>query len=116
MNKEDFKIAENTRKLIMNIFKNYENCPKRFLEIKKKLESTSIELLECVYNANYTKNKEDKEKYYKLCTSKLKVLDFLINYSSELNMINTKTLSKFSKNLEEITKMLIGWKNYFKLN
>ena len=66
-------------------------------------------MLEYVYLAN---SGYDKERNRNLSIIKLQMVDFYLMLSYKKNLIGKKKFEGIIKHLEEIYKMLYGWKNY----
>lgn len=96
MKEEKFKIIQYIRELIINIDNNLDNFPKKDIELKNRIRSTSYDLLEIAYEANTIKEKEEKIKLLYKLVAKLKIIDFLINVlnSSYLAMARMKRFEK----------------------
>lgn len=110
MKKENFKVINFIRELLVNIDKNLDNFPKKDIEIKNRLRNASFDLLEISYEANTTEDNEVRNKLLNQCIAKVKVIDFLINLCYDKQIINNKRYLKFGEALDEIIKYLVGWK------
>ena len=82
------------------------NVPKKDYISRSNFYNKSIEILELIYYANNISNK--KEYQLKLIT-KISVLDFYIERLYKKKYISESTTIKYSKKLNEITKMVYGW-------
>ncbi len=109
MKEEKFKIIQYIRELIINIDNNLDNFPKKDIELKNRIRSTSYDLLEIAYEANTIKEKEEKIKLLYKLVAKLKVIDFLINICYDKQIINDKRYLKFGERIDDISKFTTGW-------
>ena len=109
MKEEKFKVIQYIRELIINIDKNLDNLPKKDIELKNRIRTNSYDLLELVYEANSTREKERKLEILDKTIAKLKVIDFLINMCFDKQIINNKRYLKFGERIDDISKFTIGW-------
>ncbi len=109
MKEEKFKVIQYIRELIINIDKNLDNFPKKDIELKNRIRTNSYDLLELVYEANSTREKERKLEILDKTIAKLKVIDFLINICFDKQIINNKRYLKFGEKIDDISKFTIGW-------
>ena len=109
MKEEKFKIIQYIRELIINIDNNLDNFPKKDIELKNRIRSTSYDLLEIAYEANTIKEKEGKIKLLYKLVAKLKIIDFLINICYDKQIINDKRYLKFGERIDDISKFTTGW-------
>lgn len=109
MKEEKFKIIQYIRELIINIDNNLDNFPKKDIELKNRIRSTSYDLLEIAYEANTIKEKEEKIKLLYKLVAKLKIIDFLINICYDKQIINDKRYLKFGERIDDISKFTTGW-------
>ena len=109
MKEEKFRVIQYIRELIINIDKNLDNFPKKDIELKNRIRTNSYDLLELVYEANSTREKERKLEILDKTIAKLKVIDFLINMCFDKQIINNKRYLKFGKRIDDISKFTIGW-------
>lgn len=110
MKKEQFKVIDFIRKLILNIDKNLDNFPKKDIEIKNRIRNASYDLLELSYEANAINNTSLKQELLNKCIAKVKIIDFLINLSYDKEILNSKRYLKFGESMDEIIKYIVGWK------
>ena len=105
MKEEKFKVIQYIRELIINIDKNLDNFPKKDIELKNRIRTNSYDLLELVYEANSTREKERKLEILDKTIAKLKVIDFLINMCFDKQIINNKryldSLQKISNDTQK---------------
>lgn len=109
MKEEKFRVIQYIRELIINIDKNLDNFPKKDIELKNRIKTNSYDLLELVYEANSTREKERKLEILDKTIAKLKVIDFLINMCFDKQIINNKRYLKFGERIDDISKFTIGW-------
>ena len=109
MKEEKFKVIQYIRELIINIDKNLDNFHKKDIELKNRIRTNSYDLLELVYEANSTREKERKIEILDKTIAKLKVIDFLINMCFDKQIINNKRYLKFGERIDDISKFTIGW-------
>ena len=109
MKEEKFKIIQYIRDLIINIDNNLDNFPKKDIELKNRIRSSSYDLLELAYEANSIREKEEKIKLLHKLIAKLKIIDFLINVCYDKQIINEKRYLKFGERIEDISKFTSGW-------
>ena len=109
MKEEKFRVIQYIRELIINIDKNLDNFPKKDIELKNRIRTNSYDLLELVYEANSTREKERKLEILDKTIAKLKVIDFLINMCFDKQIINNKRYVKFGERIDDISKFTIGW-------
>ncbi|MBP3840823.1 MAG: four helix bundle protein [Bacilli bacterium] len=102
-------IAVRLKKTIIYIENILENFPHKYIEIKSHISNSLYEMLEYVYLAN---SGYDKERNRNLSIIKLQMVDFYLMLSYKKNLIGKKKFEGIIKHLEEIYKMLYGWKNY----
>ena len=109
MQQEKFKILDFIRELTKRIDKELDNFPKREIEIKLKLRNECYELLELAYESNITVDKNRKQANIEKCLAKIKVMDFLLNYSYEKELITSKKYLKLAERMNDIVKYFNGW-------
>ncbi|MBQ9267059.1 MAG: four helix bundle protein [Clostridia bacterium] len=109
MREEKFKVIQFIRKLILEVDKELENFPKKDLEIKNRLRTSSYDLLELAYEANSTKNLEFKQELLTRMIAKIKIMDFLLNLSYDKNLLTERKYLKLAKIIDDIAKYTNGW-------
>ena len=80
-----------------------------------KTDSIFVELIEAVTTANFL-SKEQKLPYISRAVIKLDVLRFFLQLLWDMKSIDTKKFISLSELLEEVGKMLGGWKNQITKN
>lgn len=110
MKKEKFVVIENIRQLIVNVDKYLVNFPKKDIELKQQISTTSKEMLLLAYEANASDNKEKRRDLQEKLISRLKYIDFLINLCYDKEIINGKRYLKFGENIDYILKYTNGWR------
>lgn len=109
MKEEKFKVIQFIRQLILVVDKDLENFPKKEYEIKNRIRTSSYDLLELAYEANFTKRKEEKEQLLTKIVSKIKIIDFLINLSFDKKLLTQKKYLKIAGRIDDIAKYTNGW-------
>lgn len=109
MKNEKFKVIEFIRQLILVIDKELENYPKKDIEIKNRIRTSSYDLLELSYEANTTQEIELKKQMLIKMISKIKIIDFLLNLSLDKKLITQKKYFKLLARLDDISKYTTGW-------
>lgn len=109
MKQEKFKIINFIRELIIYIDDNLDNFPKKDIELKNRIRSTSYDLLEISYKANVTSNNEYKKTLLEELIAKVKIVDFLLNICYDKQIINSKKYIKFGEKIDDILKYSLGW-------
>ena len=101
-------IAVRLKKSIIYIEGILENFPHKYIEIRQNINKGMYEMLEHVYLAN---NGFEKEKNQALCIVKLQLVDFYLMLAYKKELIGKKKFTGIAKHLDELEKMLYGWKN-----
>lgn len=109
MKEDKFKVIQFIRELILSIDKQMDNFPKKDIELKNRIRSNSYDALEISYEANITKNMDNKQELISKLIAKCKIIDFLLNMSFEKKLITEKKYYKLSQRLEDIVKYANGW-------
>lgn len=109
MKEEKFKVIQFIRELILVIDKELENYPKKDVEIKNRIRTSTYDILEISYEANVTENIELKKNLLNKIISKIKVIDFLLNLSYDKKLITEKKYYKLGQKLDDIIKYISGW-------
>lgn len=109
MKEEKFKVIQFIRELILVIDKELENYPKKEVEIKNRIRTSTYDILEISYEANVTENIELKKNLLNKIISKIKVIDFLLNLSYDKKLITEKKYYKLGQRLDDIIKYISGW-------
>lgn len=74
-----------------------------------KTDSLFLQILELLFTATY-QTREEKPHMLQLAIKKLDVLKFFLRISWELRVLDTEKYINLSESLQEIGKMLGGWK------
>ena len=82
------------------------NYPRKDYVLKDRLLNTSYDLLELIYRANYS---NDKDCYKFDILSKISIIDFCLEMSYHKQIISERKLLNYTNFLKEITKMVYGW-------
>ena len=75
----------------------------------EKIDSLFVEIVEYIVVASYL-SKQDKLPYLKKATLKIDVLKFFLQVSWEIKALDTKKYITLSAHLDEIGRMLGGWR------
>lgn len=110
MRRENFKVIDFIRELILKLDKNLDNFPKKDIEIKNKIRLESYDLLELAYLANSKNSVDFRMLQIDKCVAKIKVIDFLVNLSYDKEIINKKRSYNFGETMDRIIKYLVGWR------
>lgn len=108
---EKFKVINFIRELLIMIDKEMDNFPKKDIELKNRIRNNSFDILEIVYKANSVQDIEKKKELLLIIFAKIKVIDFLLNLSSDKKLITIKKYYKFANKVDDILKYLTGWMN-----
>ncbi len=103
----------NDRFLVVKYIKNFVfsienlliNLPRKELLVKNRIMSDLYDILEFIYIANLSKDKNIKINII----SKLSMLDFYFERLYKLNIISEKVCMKKCRELDCISKMLYSW-------
>ena len=106
MNEDKLLIITRLKKTYEYVLKSLENYPHKYLELKRNIDRTILEMIELCYIAN---NGYDKEKNQVICLSKLSMVDYYLKLSYKENIITKKKYESVSKHLLEINLMLKSW-------
>lgn len=109
MREEKFKVIQFIRELILRIDKEFDNFPKKDLEIKNRIRNNSYDLLEMAYEANTMQNIEHKIQILQKILAKVKIIDFLLNLSYDKQLITEKKYYKIGEKMDDITRYITGW-------
>lgn len=101
-----FNIAIKIKKYIFMIDDLIINYPKKDYVIKDRLLNTCYDLLELIYRANYS---NDKDCYKFDILSKISIIDFSLEMRYHKKIISERKLLNYTNFLKEITKMVYGW-------
>lgn len=106
---EKFKVIDFIRQLILVVDKELENFPKKEIEIKNRIKTSSYDLLELAYEANTSADIAYKKIQLTKMISKIKIIDFLLNLSLDKTLITQKKYYKLSARIDDIIKYTTGW-------
>ena len=101
-----FNIAIKVKKFIFMVDDLVINYPKKDYVLKDRLLNTCYDLLELIYRANYS---NDKDNYKFVILSKISIIDFCLEESYHKKIISERKLLNYTNFLKEITKMVYGW-------
>lgn len=106
---EKFKVIEFIRQLILAVDKELDNFPKKEIEIKNRIRTSSYDLLELAYEANTCDDIAFKKIQLTKMISKIKIIDFLLNLSLDKTLITQKKYYKLAARIDDIIKYTTGW-------
>ena len=99
------KVYDFYRELYLSVVK----MPKKDkYALGKKLDNTTLDLMELLIMASYT-NKENKHIFLAKANAKLELLKIFIRLAEDLEAINTKKYLLLQEKLQETGRMLGGW-------
>ena len=105
---EKFLIAKYMKNFILNLDDMIINMPKKENYMKDKILETSLQVLYDIYEANYKKGQDRKEKQVQIL-SKIHLLDFYLERLYEKRYISEKICLRKSNELLQINKMVYKW-------
>lgn len=109
MKEEKFKVIQFIRELILRVDKELDNFPKRDIEIKNRIRTSTYDLLELSYEANSMQDMGFKKELLNRMIAKIKIIDFLLNLSFDKKLITEKKYLKLAEKLNDIAKYTNGW-------
>ena len=109
MNNERFKLVIKMKNFIFYLDDILVNYPKKEYVLKDAIMKDSLRVLELIYEAN---SSIDKNNYLDKISSKLSMLDFYFEKSYKNRYISKKVFDKVIFELTTIMKMLYGWIKY----
>lgn len=115
LKKEEFKVTQKIREFILYMYKDLDNFPKKYLELKDQMVKEAYNLLEICYAANISKKQEKKEELITLALAKAEVIKSIIEFCHEKKLIANNRFVKMGVRIEDIIKLISGW-NKFILN
>lgn len=109
MKEEKFRVVQFIREMILVIEKELDNFPKKDVEIKHRIRTSTFDLLELSYEANSSLKIEYKQELLTKMIAKAKIIDFLLNLSYDKKLITEKKYFKLALKLDDIAKYTNGW-------
>ena len=109
MKQEKFKIVDFIRIFIKSISVNLDSFPKKEYEMKERIKKNSYDMLELAYEANSTEFIELKVNLINKMLAKIKVVDFLLDLSVDMELLPNKKYIKLANRLADIEKYSSGW-------
>ena len=109
MKEEKFRVIQFIRELILRVDKDLDNFPKKEIEIKNRIRTSTYDLLELAYESNSAINVEHKQELLNKMIAKVKIIDFLLNLSYDKKLITEKKYYKLAERLDDISKYSNGW-------
>ena len=94
MKEEKFKVINYIRELVLTVDKELENYPKKDIEIKNRIRTSTYDLLELAHEANSSLLIDYKIQLLTKMLAKIKILDFLFNLSYDKKLITEKKYLK----------------------
>lgn len=117
MAEETFKTVLKAQALAEHTFRVTSNCnryPKKYrFSLVDKMQSRSLEIYECIMEANRTDLRYFKRERSELQTRAITYcdqLDFYIELSHKLGIINEKSMEYWSKMVTDVKYMTIAWR------
>ena len=107
---EKFIIARYVNDFIILLDDYLLNYPKKYFELRNRLVMDSYNLLELIYEANYSE-KNERKKLQINALMKVNLIDFYIEESFKKKIISEKQSIKMSTKLLGISKMIYKWVN-----
>ena len=83
MKTDKFKVIQFIRELILAVDKQLDNFPKKDIELKNRIRTSSFDLLELAYEANTSDDIVFKKIQVTKMISRVKIIDCLLNLSFE---------------------------------
>lgn len=109
MKQDKFKIIDYIRIFIKSISINLDSFPKKEYEIKERIKKNSYDMLELAYEANSTEFIELKINLINKMLAKVKLVDFLLDLSVDMELLTNKKYIKLANRLADIEKFSRGW-------
>lgn len=109
MKQEKFKIIDFIRLFIKAMSVNLDSFPKKEYEIKERIKKNSYDMLELAYEANSTEFVELKINLINKMLAKIKLIDFLLDLSVDMELLTNKKYMKLANRLADIEKYSSGW-------
>lgn len=109
MKQEKFKIVDFIRIFIKSVSVNLDSFPKKEYEIKERIKKNSYDMLELAYEANSTEFIELKINLINKMLAKIKLIDFLLDLSVDMELLPNKKYIKLANRLADIEKFSRGW-------
>lgn len=106
MEEDKLLIITRLKKTYEYILKSLENYPHKYLELRRKIDNTLLEMIELCYIAN---NGCDKTNNTVIVLAKLSMVDYYLKLSYKNEAISKKKYESISKHLLEIKLMLKSW-------
>lgn len=113
----ELKVIVKAKELAVHSFKLTSNCnryPKKYRHsLVDKIQIKSIEIYENLHEANRINNKTDKRARCETITKAItycEELNFLIELSMELNVLNGDSAKYWSKMVSDVKFMSIAWR------
>lgn len=107
---KEMAVFTHAKKLSEYIFIITEKSPKKFRwSIVSRLQSSSVEIVENLYRANFERDDEKRIYYQKSAAVGLKLLDFYTETARKKQAITVHQMEVIAKQILQTTKLLNGW-------
>ncbi len=116
MKSEKFKVIDHIRMFIKSISVNLDSFPKKEYELKERIKNNAYDILEIAYEANSTEEIELKVTLINKILAKVKLVDFLLDMSVDMELLQNKKYLKLANRLGDIEKYSRGWLEQVKKN
>lgn len=104
-----FLVIQKMKSFILLLDDILVNYPKKEYVIKDAIVKEALEILELMFKANVS---VEKNSYQIDVLTKLSMLDFYFEKSYKRKYISQKVFQKLMNELTNITKMMYGWMKY----
>ena len=95
----------------LEIYRTTHNFPREYkYTLGQKIKEIASELLDCIVVAN---SEKDKGRYFPLMKTQVEQIRIKLRLSYDLKIINSKRLEYLNRIIEEISKQVTGWENWF---
>ncbi len=97
--------------LNLEIYRTTHNFPREYkYSLGQKIKEIASELLDLIVLAN---SEENKGAYFPKIKIRIERLRIQLRVAYDLNVINSKRMEFLNRFLEEISKQVSGWENWF---
>lgn len=103
-------VFTHAKKLSEYIFVITEKSPVKLRwSIVSRLLDTSVEVIECLYRANYEREEEERLAWQKKAMVALSLLDFYTETAKTKQAINFRQMTLIAEQITDVKKLLSGW-------
>lgn len=120
MANKDLKVIEKAKELAVHTLRvtsNANRCPKKFrFSLVDKMQNKAMDIYEMLFEANRTDLRSYKRDRLELQTKAIAYcdeLDFYIEMSHKLGIINEDSMGDWSAMVSDIKNMAIAWRTKF---